>query len=774
MADLIRADQAFPPPQKYQPGTNGLNYQPPPEQSEQLRRYLNVLTKRKWLISALTVTVLTTASVQTYTTTPVYSSTAEVQIDLETPNVLPYQDVAQTPQYFYETESYQKTQHRILQSKVLALRVVRKLKLAENASFSRTTNPGVVKAAIPKVTGFVFGLVPVGGRQQTPSLDRSDRSLQIESNLADRLLGGLSITPDRGSRIVDVSYSSHDPDLAAAIVNAIAQEYIELNFETRFSAATMATDFLKKELDQLKVKVEKSDEALLSYAREHGIVGEGSGNDTTGRENIVLQKLADLNQEMTKVQAELITRSVQFESARNATVQNFPENLKTAGIQEVETRLSTKRQDLANLSARYTGEWPELTQVRREIFELEDQLVTAKQKALTKVSTDYQLAQNHYRTISNALEEQKLLANRLNQDSIQFNILKREVDSNKQLYEGLLQRLKEAGVSAGLRSSNIHIVQPGDVPNGPSGPRHGRNMMFGLILGLMFGVGFAFALDYLDNTVKTPDELEQYVALPSLGIIPTIGELDARSRRILSGASKSEVASVVPYASPGAAVWEAYRSLRTSILLSHSGKPPRRILVTSALPGEGKTTTAVNTAIVLAQTGARTLLVDLDMRKPEIGRRFGLNGDQGMSIFLSGNSDLSSQIVETPYANLFVIPAGPQPPNPAELAGSERWEKALGLLSDYFQYVVIDSPPILSVADPVILSTKVDGVVLVILAAKTPREAVRKAKGALETVGATVLGAMINNVDLQNAHYSYYYRYYYRYGYYGTGEEKAS
>jgi len=337
--------------------------------------------------------------------------------------------------------------------------------------------------------------------------------------------------------------------------------------------------------------------------------------------------------------------------------------------------------------------------------------------------------------------------------------------------------LKEAGVSAGLKSSNIHIVERADVPRGPSGPRHGRNLALGLLMGLMLGVGLAFALDYFDNTLKTPDELEQHVALPSLGIVPRIDELSAKSRKALpasnNGNSNGDRGQLNHYVSPRSVVWEAYRSLRTSILLSHSGNPPRRILVTSALPGEGKTTTALNTAIVLAQTGARTLLLDLDMRKPEVGRRFGLSDKSGMSIFLSGNSDLSSLITETPYSNLYVIPAGPLPPNPAELVGSQRWQKAISLLSEYFEYIVIDSPPVLSVADPVILSTKVDGVVLVVLAGKTPREAVRKAKSVLQGVGATVLGAMINNVDV-DGHYSYYYKYYHRYGYYGHESEKQA
>ncbi len=742
-----------------------------PEQSELLKWYLHILNKRKWLVLASVLTLVAGAAVQTYTTTPMYTSTAQVQIDVEAPNVLPYQDIAQVQPLYYDTESYSRTQHRILGSKALASRVVTKLKLDQDKSFNASTSPGVLRELAPKMTNLVFGLIP-GQRRRTsaPAVKDEGRSLS-DDNLAYRLLGGLSVEPDRGSRIVDVSYSSHDPALSQRIVNCLAQEYIELNFETRYKAAMMATEFLDKELEQLKIRVERSDEALLSYAREHGIVGEASE-----KENIVLQKLASLNEELTKVQADLITKAVQFEATRGASVQNFPENLKTTPITEIETRLSRSNQELASLMARYGQDWPEVAQKQREIFELDDQLVVQKQKALVKVRSDYELAQNHYRTISMALEDQKQLANKLNQDSIQFNILKREVDSNKQLYEGLLQRLKEASVSAGLRSSNIHIVQQGDYPQGASGPRHARNVFLGLLIGLVLGIGFALAIDYFDNTVKTPDEVERYVALPSLGIIPAIDDLKGRKRKLLPSGNGPEEALVSPYVMPGAAVWEAYRSLRTSILLSHSGNPPRKILVTSALPGEGKTTTAINTAIVLSQTGARTLLIDLDMRKPEIGRKFGLNGHQGMSIFLSGNSDLSSQIVESPYANLFLIPAGPQPPNPAELVGSARWHKALGLLSEYFEYVVIDSPPILSVADPVILSTKVDGVVLVVLAAKTAREAVKKAKASLQNVGATILGAMINNVDLHNASYSYYYRHYYGYGYgYGRyGEGKSS
>ncbi len=765
MPDLIKAERWSLPQQNNPPPLVSLDSSVQ-DQSDIIKHYLHVLNKRKWLIIAAAFTILGGSAVQTYTTAPVYRSTAQIQIDLESANVLPYQDISARPEYFFETESYQKTQFRILQSRPLARRVVKKLNLGEDPAFNAPVRPGALSGLLPRMTDSILGFF---GNQDPQASAAPEKQGPDEIGLADRLLGGLVVTPDKDSRLVAVAYNCQDPKLSARIVNTLADEYIEFNFESRFQAATMAHDFLKRELDQLKVTVEKSDEVLIAYAQEHGIV------DVSQRENIVLEKLGQLNVEMSKVQADLIAKTVQYEATRNASLQNYPESLKTQSIQALEERLSALNQKVASLMATFKDDWPEVVQTKREVFEVEDQLVKEKQRALGKVRDEFQAASSHYQKISVALEDQKVLANKLSADSIQYNILKREADTNKQLYDGLLQRLKEAGVSAGLRSSNIRVVERAEVPKGPYAPVHRRDLMLGLVVGLMLGLGLAFVIEYFDNTVKTPEDLERYVAIASLGIVPTIEELGSKNRKQLAGDKAVEETAVVPYrVSPRSAVWEAYRSLRTSILLSHSGNPPRRILVTSALPGEGKTTTAINTAIVLSQTGARTLLVDLDMRKPEVGRQFGLNGSHGMSIFLSGNSDLSSQIVETPYADLFVVPAGPLPPNPAELVGSERWQKALGLLSDYFQYIVIDSPPVLSVADPVILSTRVDGVVLVVQAGKTPRDAVRKARNTLQQVGATVLGAMINNVDLENGNYSYYYRYYYRYGYYGDDKEKTA
>jgi capsular exopolysaccharide synthesis family protein len=288
-------------------------------------------------------------------------------------------------------------------------------------------------------------------------------------------------------------------------------------------------------------------------------------------------------------------------------------------------------------------------------------------------------------------------------------------------------------------------------------------------MGIVLGLSLAFLIEYVDNTLKTPDEIEEFLALPSLGVIPTLDEIAASAsngRRLSANGNLGPHPALLPDSEPRSRVWEAYRSLRTSILLSQSDHPPRKMLITSAFAGEGKTTTVANTGIVLAQTGARTIVIDMDMRRSTLGMLFGIEAESGVSNYLSGNSDLTSQIRQTGVPNLYIIPAGPQPPNAAELIGSERMSRLFKLLEDEFQYIVIDSPPVLSVTDAQILAKQVDGVVLVIYGGKTPRDAARKAIQQLSTVGGKVLGGMVNKIDVHRSEYSYYYRYYYDDHYY--------
>ena len=725
-------------------------YQAYQESSDEvsLRQYYSVLSSRKWFILAVLVSVFALVAIQTFTSTPIYQSIAKVQIDPEQTNILPYKGILQGSENYLVTAAYLQTQYRLLESRVLARRVIKKLNLSDHPVFSELPSGSFLHQVVESLKSLLTTVFSIDQGAE----EEADKELRRVY----RFLENLQVRPIRSSRLVEVSFTSHEAEFAAQVVNTLVDEYIEHNFETRYEATGRATDFLQKQLQGLKIEVEGSEEDMISYAREHGIL------HSPERKNTVLQKLEDLNKEMTKVQAALILTTATFEAVEKATVAALPQSLETELIISLQTQLFKSKQELASLSKRFGSGWPDVIRVNNEISEVKEQLRQENFKAIQEARTEYQVAVRRYELLFNALEEQKQLANRLNEDLIQYNILQREVESNKQLYEGLLQRLKQAGVSAGLESGNIHVVDHGEVPSLVYRPRTKLNLALGLTLGLVLGVGLAFLTEYLDNTVKTPDQAEQFLALPSLGAIPSLEEVAEPELP-----SKVEGTAIVPYTATGSRMWEFYRSLRTSILLSSSGHQPKAILVTSSLSGEGKTTTVINTGIVFAQTGARTLLMDLDMRGPMLATYLSVNGDGGMSTFLSGNSDLAPQIRQTAVPNLFVLPSGPVPPNPAELIGSERMDEGLALLGKYFKYILIDSPPLLAVTDGLVLSPKVEGVVMVIRAGKTPRNVVRKASDRLHDVGAKILGTLINQADIENSRYYYYY-YHRDYGRYGT------
>jgi capsular exopolysaccharide synthesis family protein len=351
-------------------------------------------------------------------------------------------------------------------------------------------------------------------------------------------------------------------------------------------------------------------------------------------------------------------------------------------------------------------------------------------------------------------------------NAIQYNILKREADTNKELYKGLLQRMKEAGISAGIMASNIQVVDQAELPTSPYKPNKRLNLLLAAVVGLFLGIGLAFFFEYLDNTVKTPEDVEQQIRLPSFGMVPEISY--ERRRRLESG--KSYPVELITFGHPKSMLSEAYRNIRTSILLSFSERPPKRIAISSPNPAEGKTTTVINTAIALSQTGAKVIIIDSDMRKPRVHKVFDEENGAGLSNFLSGNASLESVIKGSDVPNLYYIPSGPIPPNPSELIGSKLFKSLIESLGERFDHIVLDSPPVLGFADTI--STSVDGVILVVLGGKTPRETLQRAKEVLHQVNAKILGVVINRIDIQRSDYGgYYYRYHYYYGKEGKKKE---
>jgi succinoglycan biosynthesis transport protein ExoP len=389
----------------------------------------------------------------------------------------------------------------------------------------------------------------------------------------------------------------------------------------------------------------------------------------------------------------------------------------------------------------------------------------------------YMAALQRENMLHDALEKQKQEANKLNESAIEYSLLKRDVETNRTLYEGLLEKLKEAGVSAGLKSNNFRIVDSARVPTGPIEPNIPRNLGFAFVLGSMSGIGLAFLLEGLDNTVRTTEQAQMISGLASLGMIP-LGSKNTRegaNAKRLVLASSNEAVELVSQSRPQSQMAESYRALRTSLLLSNLGAPPKVIMVTSALPQEGKSTTSINTAVVLAQKGVRVLLIDADLRRPSIHKTLGMGPRSGLSNVLTGSTTLEQAITVSPVlANLHILPAGTPPPNPAELLASTNMRDVLEELRAQYDHIVVDTPPTLSVTDAVVLSPRADAIVLVIRSGQTTKQSLRRARDVLTQVNAKVSGVLLNAVDLSSPDYYYYYEYKGKYSHYYKDVEPSS
>jgi len=721
----------------------------------QLRHHLLVLGKHKWLIVAHLLLVVTLVTIATFRARPVYEATARVEIDSMNQNFLPFQTSGYYESY-WDTDNYIETRGKVLQSETLAQQTIRTMDLENNPEFLGD-EPKSAQAASPAAAA------SSGGPQKKPAILAA-------------FLSRLKVMRVRNSRLLNVRFEAYDPELAARILNAHLENFLEHNFRTRYESTIQASNWLTTQLEDMKVRVEKSEDALVTYERENQIWA------IDERQNITTQKLSDLNQELTSAQGNRMQKESSYRLLRAGNLDAIPAVRESQLIRELLSKLSALRQETVEARAQFGPKYPKVLRLESQLQEMEQNLQQEKLNIVAGIESEYRTALERERLLTAALERQKSEANELAQKLVQYNILKREAETNKQLYDGLLQRIKEAGISAGLRSSNIRVVDPALIPDFPIRPRKMLNILAGLFVGLLGGVGIAFLREYLDNTIKTADDIEYLTHLPSLVFVPdfitTESKRQARRRKMLpapGGNGQEHSHKLIAHESPRSPASEAFRALRTSLLLSRPGKPPQTILLTSALSGEGKTTAAINLAVTLAQLGDRTLLVDADLRKPSIGRIFGLGPSKhlGLSSYLAGAAPLEKVITPHPEVpNLAVMPAGPVPPNPAEMLSSQRLIELLASLREEFKFVIFDSPPVLSVTDAVVLSVLADCVLLIARSGETPKEALRRSKEVLAAVNSPLLGVVLNAVDLESPYYYYSYRYY-TYGH-SYGEEPAA
>jgi len=698
--------------------------------------YLLVLRKHQWLILSFMLAVVTIVTISTFRMQPVYNATARIAIDRENANILPFPG-ADSYDYMMDLENYIETQSKILTSETLALQTIRNTGLSARPEFSSPNGPSEAMAS-----------GSLANQKRPPELGE--------------FLGSLSVKRVPNSRLMDVSFESTDSQLAARIVNAHIASYIEQNFRSKYEATTQASTWLADQLSELKIKVQKSEDARIAYERQNQIW------TLDDKQNITTQRLSDINKQLTDAQSERMKKESLYEFAKSGNLDAVPQVQSDAGLAE----LLRKRNDLSSQHSdalsQYGPNFPRVQRLQAQLKDLDANIEKEKKKIVDVLESDYREARQRESMLSQALDQQKAAANQMAEKLVEYNILKREAEANKALYEGLMTKLKETAISLGLRSSNIRIVDPAMIPSAPSRPAKTRNITLAFLVGLVGGIGLALMREYLDNTVKSPDDVETLARLPSLAVVPQFASSNGSSKRqgLLQGFAangQDKRIELVAQHLPKSQISEAFRALRTSILLSQADHPPQVILVTSALPREGKTTAAANLAVTLAQLGDSTVLVDADLRKPGIGRLLNLGSGKyaGLSSYLAGVSSLDLVSVPHPaIPNLVAIPTGPLPPNPADLLSSHKLADAIAELRTKFKFIVIDSPPIMAATDAVILSVQADGVLLVVRSGETPKEAFTRTRDLLASVKCHILGVVLNAVDSSAPDYYYSYRYY--------------
>lgn len=719
------------------------------QQDVHLLHYWNVIRKRWKVALAILVVVMLGTFLASYFAKPLYQSQIQIQIERETSSVT-IEDIfgiARSEQEFLQT------QYVLLRSRGLALRVVDDHKLYNDPA-----------------------LYPAGVAGKTPA------ELQtIKEGIAASLLGGIAIEPVRGTALVNIRYVGTSPQLAQKIAEAWGDSYMRMNIARKLDAVQQASEFLNRQIATAQAQLETSRHELQEYGRSRGIISMGQGND-----DVVMSKLTQLNTDLTNAQSVVF----QKEAALGAIQRTAPEAVASGDpmVQRLSEELSGMQREYSEKLSTLKEGHPEMRRLSSQIDKARSARAVAVQQAYRKqveaARADYSAAVSQSNSIRNAYDQQRREAQRLNVDSARYLDLRMAVETKEGLLATLQKQLSETEVAARLRgsaTSNIHWVD-----HAPIGGRFNlsmkKNLQSAFPLGTILGLAAIFFLEYMDRSVKTPEELERITRFASLGVIPSASSMSSRQGaygeygralprlRAVETTDKAAGVELIPHTDARSPISEAYRAFRTSLLLA-SASSPKVIVITSSFAREGKTTTSVNLATVLAQMGKPVLLVDADLRRPRLQKVFTGKMNLGLVNYLAANIPFDDIIQATDVPNLSVVLSGPIPPNPSELLASDRMKHIIEEVRSKFAYVIFDSPPVLAVTDAIVLAASADGVVLCVHGGQTPRELVQRSAEKLRQANIPVLGAILNNLDLHQ--YGYTYRKSYYDYYESTDEEKA-
>jgi polysaccharide biosynthesis transport protein len=695
---------------------------------------LRIAKRRKWLLVGSITVALILGLIGTLLMTPLYTAAATLEIQRENNRIVDVRGV-EPETSSYDLEFYQ-TQYGLLKARSLAERVATNMRLYENADFFAMF--GATRQA---------NALREGGRAANPA----ERAQRVR-DAADILQANIKVAPARTSRLVDVRFTSPNPLLSSQIVNAWTQHFIEMTLGRRFEATSYARHFLEQRLEQLRQRLEESERELVSYASRQRIINIPSASTTGGtganvsvtERPLVAEDLASLNGALNAA----IADRTMAESRLHANGGETSEALQNPVISTLRSRRAELSGEHTRLLAQFDPEYPPAQALAGQIRELDRSIAREEGRVGNTLQATYQAALARENLLRSRVETLQSDLLDLRGRTIQYNIYQREVDTNRQLYDALLQRYKEIGVAGGVGVNNISVVDPATVPERPSSPKLILNMLLALLVGGAVGVGLAFALEQVDEAISDPTDVERALGLPLLGAIPK------------ASADPAE-AELEDRKSP---LVEAYLSMQTSLAFTTDHGIPRTLTVTSTRPGEGKTMTSYALARSLGRTGRSVILVDADMRSPSLHHIFDVKNSSGLSNYLAGATDLSALIHRGLADRIALMTAGPSPPNAAELLIGDRIGKLIQELSEQFDHVILDVPPVMGLADTPLVASQVEGVIFVVESHATRMSMARVAVGRLKDAQARVVGVLLTKFQSRRAHYGYGYEYGYGYG----------
>ena len=694
------------------------------EKEIHLRDYLRTLYKRRLTVLTFFIIVFVVVLIGALSATPIFEAASKVLIEKVEVYNMSMMNPYSTP---YDPEFYD-TQLQLIKSTAVAQKVVKKLNLDNAYEMYFPESKGMFPKDKPKT-----------------------------DMLAEIIRNGIIVTPIKNTKIVNISYMSPNPDFAVLVANSVAEAYIEEMLEMRMSFSRYSISWMTGKAEEEKRKLENSEKALQEYMRSHDIL--------TLQDRIAMtpEKLTEFNSQMIRAETrrkELEALFSQIKRTGTKDAETIPAVTSDPTVQSIRTQIMNAEQNIEELSKRYGKKHPSMIKAEEELKILHQRKNQEINRIIASIKNEYELARANESSLRSAVSSTRSEAINLNEKYVQYGVLAREAETNKQLYDALMKGVKEQSVTGELQNVRIWVVEKAKKPGAPVKPKKLMNVLLGLVVGLFGGVGLAFFFEYLDNTIKSPEEIESKLGLPVLGIVPVMESTEENIEEIIMK-------------DPQNVISESYKTLRTAIMLSSANRPPKNILITSMGPEEGKTVTSVNLSLTIARSGYSVLLIDGDLRKPRIHSIFGLNNLSGLSTFLAGATNDIETVFKQPATNLTVIPSGPPPPNPSELLGSGRMNELMGILNDKFDVIIWDSPPLMSVTDSLILSKILDGTIIVTRAGKTTYEVVRRGIRTMKgrrtgDMESHVLGVVINALDIKKS--DYYYNYY---NYYSSPEQES-